>query len=161
MPDWVGARSPAVLMLVFQGSFATGSATWGAVAAPYGPGRALLFAGIGVILAAALEIYLRLSDASVDVTPWNHWRMPVLASDAERSGPVLVLVRVEYQVHPPPNSAIHSGNASMRTPETPGWCFAMGCVPRLREGRSLPRNIRREFLGGARTPAWAGHRCRS
>jgi hypothetical protein len=98
VPDWVRARSLAVLMLVFQGSFAAGSATWGAVAAHYGLSSALLSAGIGAILAAALGLFLRLSDASVDLTPWNHWRMPVVTSDSERGRPVLVTV--EYQVHP-------------------------------------------------------------
>lgn len=98
VPDWVRARSLAVLMLVFQGSFAAGSATWGALAAHYGLNIALLLAGIGATLAAALGIFFRLSDASVDLTPWIHWRMPVVASDADRSGPVLVTV--EYRVHP-------------------------------------------------------------
>src|SRR5207248_8245971 len=75
-PDWVRARVLAVAMLVFQGSVAAGSATWGAVAARVGLSRALLWAGVGAILTTSLALFLRLSDASVDLTPWNHWRTP-------------------------------------------------------------------------------------
>jgi hypothetical protein len=46
-PDWVRARALAVSMLVFQGAVAAGSATWGAVAARDGLGKALLWAGVG------------------------------------------------------------------------------------------------------------------
>src|SRR6202521_661579 len=48
-PDWVRARVLAVSMLVFQGAVAAGSATWGAVAAQDGLGKALLWAGVGNI----------------------------------------------------------------------------------------------------------------
>src|SRR6185437_15446492 len=49
-PDWARARVLAVSMLVFQGAVAGGSATWGAVAARAGLGKALLWAGGGTIL---------------------------------------------------------------------------------------------------------------
>src|SRR5258708_3453638 len=87
-------RVLAVSMLEFQGAVAAGSATWGAVAAWAGLGKALVWAGVGTILSAVLGFFLRLPDESIDFTPWNHWRLPlVIGADAD-GGPVLV--NVEY-----------------------------------------------------------------
>lgn len=98
-PDWVRARVLAVSMLVFQGAVAAGSATWGVVAARAGISRALLWAGIGTLVSTVLGLFLRLPDVSIDLTPWNHWRMPLVAdADVEAGGPVLVTV--EYHVDP-------------------------------------------------------------
>lgn len=95
-PDWVRARVLAISMLVFQGAVAGGSAAWGAVAARAGVGHALFWSGAGAIAAAALGLFLRLPDTSVDLTPWNHWRLPAVPPDVEDAGPVLVTV--EYHV---------------------------------------------------------------
>jgi len=98
-PDWVRARVLAVSMLVFQGAVAAGSATWGGVAARIGIGKALLFAGIGGVASIGLGWFLRVPDASLDLTPWNHWRLPaVVPADVDAGGPVLVTV--EYHVKP-------------------------------------------------------------
>ena len=97
-PDWVRARVLAVSMLVFQGGVAAGSATWGAVAARVGLGRALLWAGIGTIMSTVLGLFLRLPDVSIDLTPWNHWRVPSIVEADNEAGPVLVTV--EYHVDP-------------------------------------------------------------
>ena len=98
-PDWVRARVLAVSMLVFQGAVAAGSATWGAVAARAGLRTALLYAGIGVIMTTALGLFFPMAEASVDLTPWNHWRLPaVFDINADAGGPVLVTV--EYHVDP-------------------------------------------------------------
>jgi len=98
-PDWVRARVLAVSMLVFQGAVAGGSAMWGGIAARVGIGKALVFAGIGGIATTALGWVLRLPDQSIDLTPWNHWRLPaVIPGDVDAGGPVLVTV--EYQVKP-------------------------------------------------------------
>jgi MFS family permease len=97
-PDWVRARVLAVSMLVFQGAVAAGSATWGAVAARVGLGRALLGAGLGAILSTVLGLFLRLGDVSIDLTPWNHWRLPSIVDADGEMGPVLVTV--EYGVDP-------------------------------------------------------------
>ena len=97
-PDWVRARVLAVSILVFQGAVAAGSATWGAAAARVGLGKALLWAGVGTILSTVLGLFLRLPDESIDLTPWNHWRLPhVVVTDTD-AGPVLVTV--EYHVNP-------------------------------------------------------------
>ena len=98
-PAWVRARVLAISMLVFQGGVAAGSATWGAVAARVGLSKALLWAGIGTIMSAALALFWRLPDVSVDLTPWNHWRLPTIV-DADLDSGGRVLITVEYQVDP-------------------------------------------------------------
>ncbi len=100
-PDWVRARVLAVYILVFQGSMALGSAAWGVVAQRAGVRVALMSAGIGAIGTTALVLFARLPDSTADLSPWNHWRVPVLVKGDEsdlRQGPVLVTV--EYFVSP-------------------------------------------------------------
>jgi MFS family permease len=98
-PDWVRARVLAVFILVFQGGMAAGSAVWGAIGQHAGVPTALMWAGLGAIATIGLGWLCRLPDTTMDVTPWNHWRMPVIADGLEvslESGPVLVTV--EYLV---------------------------------------------------------------
>ena len=100
-PDWVRARVLAVYILISQGSMAIGSAAWGAVAQRAGIRTALVCAGIGTIGTTALVLFARLPDSTSDLSPWNHWRMPVLVKGDEadlQQGPVLVTV--EYVVSP-------------------------------------------------------------
>jgi MFS family permease len=98
-PDWVRARVLAVSMLVFQGAVAAGSAVWGTVAARAGLNTALLWAGIGTVLSMALGLFLRLPNQGMDLTAWNHWRLPALSGAiSDAVGPVLVTV--EYHVDP-------------------------------------------------------------
>jgi MFS family permease len=100
-PDWVRARVLAVFILVYQGSFALGSAAWGAVAQRAGVRTALVYAGIGTIGTAVLALVARLPDSTADLSPWNHWRMPVVVKEVGselQRGPVLVTV--EYVVPP-------------------------------------------------------------
>jgi MFS family permease len=99
-PDWVRARVLAVFMLVFQGGVAAGSAVWGTIGEHAGIPTSLLWAGLGAIATTALGLIWRLPDTAVDVTPWNHWRMPIIPDGLElalESGPVLVTV--EYVVN--------------------------------------------------------------
>jgi MFS family permease len=100
-PDWVRARVLAIFILVYQGSFALGTAAWGAVAQRSGVRAALVYAGIGTIATAAIALVARLPDSPADLSPWNHWRMPIVvgevSADIER-GPVLVTV--QYAVIP-------------------------------------------------------------
>jgi MFS family permease len=96
-PDWVRARVLAVSMLVLQGAVAGGSAMWGAIANKFGIDYALLWAGIGTLAATTLGFFLRLPDASLDLTPWNHWQLPAgVPAELDAEGPVLVTA--EYQV---------------------------------------------------------------
>jgi MFS family permease len=98
-PDWVRARVLAVAMLTFQGAVAGGSAAWGALAVRVGVDRALLWAGAGALVSTVLALFLRLPNVSLDLTPWNHWRIPAVGSDivgSDNDGPILVTV--EYDV---------------------------------------------------------------
>ena len=98
-PDWVRARVLAISTLVLQGALAAGSVTWGAVAARLGIDAALLYAGAGTLAMTALALFLRLPNATVDLTAWNNWRSPATGSALPTDddfGPVLVTV--EYQV---------------------------------------------------------------
>jgi MFS family permease len=102
-PDWVRARVLAVFILVYQGGFALGSAAWGAIAQRASVGTALVCAGVGIIASLVLALFAKLPDSVADLSPWNHWRMPIVVkggvsvSDPEQ-GPVLITV--EYFVIP-------------------------------------------------------------
>jgi hypothetical protein len=100
-PDWVRARVLAIFILIYQGSYSLGTAVWGAVAQRSGIGTALVYAGIGTIATAAIAFFAPLPDSTTDLSPWNHWRMPVVigevSADVQR-GPVLVTI--EYEVNP-------------------------------------------------------------
>jgi MFS family permease len=98
-PDWVRARVLAIFILVYQGSFALGSAAWGAVAQRAGIRVALVYAGVGTIGTAVFALFAKLPDSTADLSPWNHWRMPVLVKEIGadlHQGPVLVTI--EYAV---------------------------------------------------------------
>jgi MFS family permease len=98
-PDWVRARVLAIFILVYQGCFALGSAAWGAVAQRAGIRAALVYAGIGTIGSTVFALFAKLPDSTEDLSPWNHWRMPVVVGEVEADldqGPVLVTV--EYAV---------------------------------------------------------------
>ena len=61
-----------------------------------GIGAALALIGMGAILAASLGLFLRMPEASVDLTPWNHWRMPAITDpDAVSSGFIFDVLRFE------------------------------------------------------------------
>lgn len=98
-PDWVRARVLAIFTLVYMGSFALGSAFWGGVAQHRSVRLALIYSGIGTVGSAFLALFARLPDSTADLTPWNHWRMPVIVKEVGEellAGPVLVTI--EYSV---------------------------------------------------------------
>jgi Transmembrane secretion effector len=102
-PDWVRARVLAVFILVYQGGFALGSAAWGAIAQRASVGTALVCAGVGIIASLVLALFAKLPDSVADLSPWNHWRMPIVVKDGvsvsdPEQGPVLITV--EYFVIP-------------------------------------------------------------
>jgi MFS family permease len=95
-PDWVRARVLAIFILVYQGCFALGTAAWGAVAQRSGVRVALVYAGIGTIATTALALFAKLPDSTADLSPWNHWRMPVVVKEVApelEQGPVLVTAK--------------------------------------------------------------------
>jgi MFS family permease len=98
-PDWVQARVLAIFSLVYMGCFALGSAVWGGVAQRRGIGLALICSGFGTVGSVMLALIARLPDSTADLTPWNHWRMPVIVKEVGAElleGPVLVTL--EYSV---------------------------------------------------------------
>jgi MFS family permease len=103
-PDWVRARVLAIFILVYQGSFALGSATWGVVAQRAGIRVALVSAGIATIGSLVFVLFAKLPASTADLSPWNHWRMPIVAKEViqevglDAEGPVLVTI--EYNVVP-------------------------------------------------------------
>ena len=100
-PDWVRARVLAVSMLVFQGAMAGGSAVWGVLATRTGIHVALMWAGAGTIATAALGLLLKLPDLTVDLTPWVHWKLPIVPNeDLAITESASALVTVEYDVEP-------------------------------------------------------------
>jgi len=91
----------AIFTLVYQGGFALGSAAWGAVAQRAGIRIALVYAGVGTIGSLIFALFAKLPDSTADLSPWNHWRMPIVVRDAAadlHGGPVLVTV--EYTIIP-------------------------------------------------------------
>ena len=100
-PDWVRARVLSVSMLVFQGAVAAGSANWGAVASRLRTWAKRCCGSASDNARRFWGLFLRLPDASVDLTPWNHWRLPAVddaSMSSDNTGPVLVTV--EYHVDP-------------------------------------------------------------
>jgi MFS family permease len=98
-PEWVQARVLAIFSLVYMGSFALGSAVWGGLAQRRGIGLALIYSGFGTVGSVILALIAKLPDATADLTPWNHWRMPVIVKEVGAGlleGPVLVTI--EYSV---------------------------------------------------------------
>ena len=89
----------AVFTLVYMGSFALGSAAWGGVAQHRSVLLALVYSGFATIASAAVALFAKLPDSTADLSPWNHWRMPVIVKevgDELLGGPVLVAI--EYSV---------------------------------------------------------------
>ena len=104
-PDWVRARVLAIFILSFQGGIAAGSALWGFLGEWAGVQTALVVAGTGCVAIAAFSVLWRLPTAPMDVSPWNHWRMPAVVTDVEvmlEDGPVLVTVEYTVDSHHAP-----------------------------------------------------------
>jgi MFS family permease len=98
-PDWVRARVLAIFTLVYMGSFALGSAAWGGVAQHQSVRLALIYSGFGTVGSAIIALFAKLPDSTADLSPWNHWRMPLIVkevNDELLGGPVLVTI--EYSV---------------------------------------------------------------
>jgi MFS family permease len=100
-PDWVRARVLAIFILAYQGSYALGTAVWGAVAQRASIRTALVYAAIGTIVTMAVALIAKLPDSPADLSPWNHWRMPMVVEGVGgdlADGPVLVTI--DYAVTP-------------------------------------------------------------
>jgi MFS family permease len=114
LAPWVRGRGLSVLLFVFFGGMAGGSALWGAIASAIGPRAAVGAAGIGSAAAILLTSRLRLpKGGAVEVAPSRHWPAAALPrdEDAER-GPVLVVV--EYLVEPSSAAEFRRAMADIR-----------------------------------------------
>jgi hypothetical protein len=88
-----------MFMLLTEGGLAIGSLLWGAIGSRAGIHAALVAAGIAMIASTALAFVAPWPDRTNDVTPWVHWRLPIVVAGAVATpdqGPVLVTV--EYRV---------------------------------------------------------------
>ena len=97
-PAWVRARTLGVYLLVFQGTMAVGSFTWGALAERLGNGAALSFAALTLVGGLATILRWPLYPIQrLDLSPSGHWADPRLALNPNPDdGPVLITV--EYRV---------------------------------------------------------------
>jgi MFS family permease len=95
-PDWVRARVLAIFILVYQGSYALGTAAWGAVAQRFGIRIVLLSSGIATIGTVLSVLISKLPDSTANLSPWNHWQKPSVVGNVGTyldQGPVAVTVR--------------------------------------------------------------------
>jgi MFS family permease len=97
VPDWVRARGMGLYLLAFQGSFAAGSAVWGAVA---DASLTLALAVPAALMTAGLVVARRWPlrrTERLDLRPSPAWPEPVVVlQPAPGQGPVLVTL--EYRV---------------------------------------------------------------
>ncbi len=104
LPDWVRGRGLAVYLMVFNGTLAAGSLTWGLIAQHAGLANTLLIAGAGLIISALLLKRLVLPAGEADLQPALHWAEPQVDADVDvRHGPVLIQIR--YRVMPEDRAA--------------------------------------------------------
>lgn len=103
LPNWIRGRGLAIYLTVFNGAMAAGSLGWGFVAQAIGTDAALLVAGAGLAVVAALAYRAALPSGEGDLTPSMHWPEPALAEPvAHDRGPVMVTVtyRIERSDRP-------------------------------------------------------------
>lgn len=100
LPNWVRARGLAILLMVFFGCMAAGSAIWGQVATLFSVQTALFFAALGAAFAIPLTWRAKLGQAeTLDLSPAMSWPEPVVAKTIEAThdrGPVIVTIH--YQI---------------------------------------------------------------
>lgn len=99
LPNWVRARGLAIVLMVFFGCVALGSAAWGQVAAATSISAALVAAAVGAVLAIPLAWRAKLGQGeAMDLTPAMSWPEPAVAPQFDAHpdrGPVLVTIRYE------------------------------------------------------------------
>jgi MFS family permease len=100
VPEWVRARALALYLLVFFGSMAAGSATWGTVAERIGIPHTLFYAAAALIVGlAATPLFPLRGGEDLDLNPSLHWSEPTFVHEPHpERGPVLVTV--EYLIDP-------------------------------------------------------------
>lgn len=93
-PRWVVGRALSLYQTATFGGMAGGSWLWGAVADAEGPSRALVGAGVVLVLTALVGLRYRLPEFSaLNLDPLNTFREPELMLDLKaRSGPIMIMV---------------------------------------------------------------------
>mgnify|MGYP000859638941 CR=1 FL=1 len=148
-PDWVRARSSAVLVLVVQAAFASGALTWGALTGRVGPELALQIAGGGLLATLVLVRALPLNPHTrLNLDPSAHWAPHQLAFEpAPSDGPVLVTV--DYHVEPASAEAFRRAMGPLRTIRLRDGAFRWSLFQDLAD----PSHFRESFLVGT----WSEH----
>ncbi len=92
LPAWVRARGLSLVMVAMMAGMAGGSSVWGLVASRWSIPEALIAAAIGLVLATALGLRLRVTGHETsDLTPSMHWPTPNPTPDLTHDrGPILV-----------------------------------------------------------------------
>ncbi len=99
LPGWAKARGMSYYLVIFQGGGALGAAAFGLLAQRAGLTTALLAAGIGLALVAAIGPLMPFKAiAPPDLLPAGDWPDPQLVTGTAPSGPVLVTV--DYRPKP-------------------------------------------------------------
>ena len=101
LPPWVRARGLAMYWMVLMGGMTAGSVGWGHVADRFGIPWALAGAAVCLTLGVLTSLRLRIGGHdTVDLTPSDHWPMPMPASGQPEPDAGPVLVTVEYRIPP-------------------------------------------------------------
>jgi len=100
-PKWVGARSLATYMTIFQGGLAAGSVIWGSVAANFDVRTALIIAaiglGLGLLTGLKFKLISDVQSKSIKTSASMYWSSPTMLFEPNlEEGPVLV--KIEYKI---------------------------------------------------------------
>jgi len=100
-PKWVGARSLAIYLTIFQGGLAAGSVIWGSVAANFDVRTALIIAAIGLGLGLLTGLKFKLTSdiqsSLIKKSAAMYWSSPTMLFEPSlEEGPVLV--KIEYKI---------------------------------------------------------------
>lgn len=148
-PNWVRARSSAILVLVVQAAFAVGAMTWGAVTSWANPELALQIAAGGLLASLVLIKAFPLNPhTALNLSPSAHWAPHQLAFEpAPSDGPVLVTV--DYQIAPASVDQFRQAMTGLRSIRLRDGAFRWSLFQDLAD----PSRFRESFLVGT----WSEH----
>ncbi len=149
LPNWVRARGLAVFLMVFFGSMALGSITWGQVATATSVPVALTIAAAGLALGIVVTRSFEVGQGeTADLSAASHWpQAPALSDGQSPDRPALVMV--EYQIAAddtqPFITALQDFSKERRRDGATGWA--------LHESVETPGTWVESF----RLPSWHEH----
>ena len=115
-PPWMRARAASMHTLCALGSFAIGSAVWGAASGIVGLAATLTLAAVGLVAGMALQRWypLRMGEAD-DITPAAPWQEFTVAEEpSPEAGPVAV--ELVYRIDAADAAAFLNAASALRTP---------------------------------------------